>query len=50
MRNRVFGDLEITILLFEEFFLSNREARTNPESGLAWRDVDVPETVDLELL
>ena len=44
MHNGVFQDLRTVILFYDKF---NNEARTlNPETGMPWREAEVPETVN----
>jgi len=50
MHNGVFRDLRTAILFYNKFMLGNRQSQTNPETGELWRDSEVPETIDLELL
>ncbi len=50
MHNGVFQDLETVVLYYNRFTLSNTESQTNPETGRAWGDPEVPDTVDLDLL
>jgi cytochrome c peroxidase len=50
MHNGVFRNLETAIVFYNRFLLGNNEGRINPETGQAWREPEVPETVALELL
>ena len=50
MHNGVFQELRTAILFYNKFTLSDRQSQTNPETGNLWRDSEVPETIDLELL
>ncbi len=44
MHNGVFRELK-TVIEFYDHFLSNSDHVLNPETGLAWRDPEVPSTV-----
>lgn len=49
MHNGVFRDLRTTVEFYAHFI--DPEARpNNPETGLPWREAEVPETVETELL
>lgn len=50
MHNGVFQDLETVIVFYNQFILSNPESQVNPETGEAWREPEVPETIDFDLL
>ncbi len=50
MHNGVFQKLRTAILFYNRFTLSNPQSQTNPETGEPWREAEVAETVDLELL
>jgi len=50
MHNGVFQELRTAILFYNRFTLSNPKSQTNPETGARWREPEVPETVDIELL
>ena len=50
MHNGVFQDLRTAILFYNKFILSNPQSQTNPETGELWRDAEVPENIDLDLL
>ncbi len=48
MHNGVFRDLRSVIEFYDKY--NNPERTDNPETGQAWRDPEVPETVNLEQL
>lgn len=48
MHNGVFGDLRTVILFYDKFNNFNRTL--NPETGLAWNNPEIGETVSIELL
>jgi cytochrome c peroxidase len=50
MHNGVFRDLETVIVFYNKFILVNVESQTNPETGQPWREPEVAETIDLDLL
>ena len=50
MHNGVFRELKTAIVFYNRFLLDNASSGINPETGLAWGDAEVPETVDLDLL
>jgi len=50
MHNGVFQDLRTAILFYNRFTLSNLQSQINPETGEPWREPEVAETVDLDLL
>ncbi|MFV2090793.1 MAG: cytochrome-c peroxidase, partial [Pseudomonadales bacterium] len=50
MHNGAFRDLETAVLFYGKYMLTNRPSQINPETGTRWRDAEVPETIDLEIL
>ncbi len=50
MHNGVFRDLRTAVIFYNRYLLSNPQSQTNPETGEAWSDPEIAETVDLELL
>ena len=49
MHNGVFVELD-TVMRFYDHFLAGSSNAINPETGVAWRDAKVPETVSLDEL
>lgn len=50
MHNGVFQELRTAIFFYGKFMLSNPQSQVNPETGKAWDEPEVAETVELELL
>jgi cytochrome c peroxidase len=50
MHNGVFQELSTAIFFYGKFMLSNRKSQINPETGRAWGQPEVAETVELEVL
>jgi len=50
MHNGVFRELTTAVLFYGKFTLSDQQSQTNPETGKPWREAEVPETVNLDLL
>ena len=50
MHNGVFNDLETAIRFYNRFTLTDQKSQLNPETGDAWGEPEIPESVDLELL
>lgn len=50
MHNGVFQNLSTAILFYGKYTLSDEQSQTNPETGEAWGEAEVPETVNLDLL
>jgi len=50
MHNGVFRELRTAILFYNKYTVSNKQSRTNPETGLPWGDPEVAATIDLDLL
>jgi len=50
MHNGVFQELGTAIFFYGKFMLSNQQSQINPETGQAWGQPEVAETVELELL
>jgi cytochrome c peroxidase len=50
MHNGVFQELSTAIFFYGKFMLSNRQSQINPETGTAWGQPEVAETVELEVL
>jgi cytochrome c peroxidase len=50
MHNGVFGELRTAILFYDKYLVSNRVSDINPETGDRWRDPEVVQNIDLELL
>ncbi|MBW9260441.1 MAG: c-type cytochrome [Candidatus Thiodiazotropha sp. (ex. Lucinisca nassula)] len=44
MHNGVFRDLKTVILFYDQF--NNEDRSLNPETGIAWADAEVPETIN----
>lgn len=49
MHNGVFRELR-TVIEFYEKFVNPDERNLNPETGLPWRDAEIPETISQDLL
>jgi cytochrome c peroxidase len=50
MHNGVFNDLHTAVLFYGRYTLSNRPSQIDPETQQPWRDPEIPETIDLEIL
>ncbi len=50
MHNGVFQELNTAIFFYGKFMLSNRKSQVNPETGKAWGQPEVAETVELAVL
>ena len=50
MHNGVFRELRTAILFYNKYTVRSAQSRINPETGLAWGDPEVPDTIDYELL
>jgi cytochrome c peroxidase len=50
MHNGIFQELRTAILFYNRFTLSNLQSQTNPETGEAWGEPEVADTIDMELL